>query len=420
MTATLAPAPPLTRRGGGKRDRIARLERPLLAAGLALVTLHLLDLSLSGPDTAVLGVLAIVAAPLAWLFAQPRVTRPTRLALGVVFGLLATGFGVVSHGLHVVNGAGDLYDVTGIGFILGGLLLVVSGLTAVVARAAPAAPDRARLPCRSRRRLARGRRDRLLPRVHAARDGLHEHACAALGDRRIGARHPPPGGPHRDLRRPRAVGLVRPVDQRRGRARQPRVRRQPGAGDGGDPDAGEARLRRARARQPRQRGERGALERPRRQRPARHRCGAGLPHPPAGRRSRADRRLRLLAGRRGAARGDRARSAAARRHLRRSRTAGRQPRRQRPRVRRAHYRQAHDAGRPRHLGHAAGALAVRVDAADRAATRAADRRRRRPVRDPHQPRVPRRRRGERRAVRRCRTPVTPRAWRSIRRSTSGG
>ena len=133
MSATLTTAPPLTRRGGGKRDRVARLERPLLAAGLALVTLHLLDLSFSGPDTAVLGVLAILAVPAAWLFAQRHVTRPTRLALGVVFGLLAAGFGVVSHGLHVVNGAGDLYDVTGVGFILGGLLLVVSGLTAVVA-----------------------------------------------------------------------------------------------------------------------------------------------------------------------------------------------------------------------------------------------------------------------------------------------
>ena len=133
MTATLAPAPPLTRRGGGRRERLARLELPLLAAGLILVTLHLLDLALSGPDTSVLGVLVIVAAPALWLFAQRHVTRPTRLALGVAFGLLMLGFGVVSHGLHVVNGAGDLYDVTGVGFIVGGLLLVASGLTAVVA-----------------------------------------------------------------------------------------------------------------------------------------------------------------------------------------------------------------------------------------------------------------------------------------------
>jgi pimeloyl-ACP methyl ester carboxylesterase len=127
------PAPPLTRRGGGRRDRLARLELPLLAAGLFLVTLHLLDLALSGPDTTVFGVLAILAVPAAWLFAQRHVTRPTRVALGVAFGLLAFGFGAVSHGLHIVNGAGDLYDLTGIGFILGGLLLSASGLTATVA-----------------------------------------------------------------------------------------------------------------------------------------------------------------------------------------------------------------------------------------------------------------------------------------------
>ena len=89
MTATIT-APP--RRGSAARRRaaarLARLERPLLLAGLALVTLHLLDLAFSGPDTAVLGVLGIVAVPAAWALAQPHVTRPTRLALGVVIGLL--------------------------------------------------------------------------------------------------------------------------------------------------------------------------------------------------------------------------------------------------------------------------------------------------------------------------------------------
>ena len=127
-----------------RRARIARLERPLLAAGLALLALHLLDLSFSGAHTTVLGVLAIVAAPLAWFAAQPRVTRPTRLALGVVVGLLAIGFGVVSHGLHVVNSGLDRHDLTGIGMIAGGVLLVAAGLTAIAAprraprRAAPA------------------------------------------------------------------------------------------------------------------------------------------------------------------------------------------------------------------------------------------------------------------------------------------
>jgi uncharacterized protein len=135
MTATLAPAPPQPRRGA--RGRIAGLERPLLAGGLALVTIHLLDLALSGPATALVGLLAIVAAPLAWWLAQPRVTRPTRLALGVAFGLLSAGFGTVSHGLHIVNGGADVYDLTGAAFIVGGLLLVASGLTAVAARRRP-------------------------------------------------------------------------------------------------------------------------------------------------------------------------------------------------------------------------------------------------------------------------------------------
>ena len=118
-------------------SRAARAERPLLLAGLALVTAHLLDLALSGPDTSALGVAVIVALAAAWALAQPHVTRPTRLALGVVVGLVAVGFGVVSHGLHVVNSGPDWRDVTGVGYIVGGLLLVAAGI------AATAAPRRA-------------------------------------------------------------------------------------------------------------------------------------------------------------------------------------------------------------------------------------------------------------------------------------
>jgi hypothetical protein len=126
--------PPRRRR----RERVARAERPLLLAGLALVTLHLLDLAFSGPDTSVLGVAVIVAVAAAWALAQPHVTRPTRLGLGVVAGLVAFGFGVISHGLHVVNSGPDWRDVTGVGYILGGLLLVAAGLAAVAAmRRAP-------------------------------------------------------------------------------------------------------------------------------------------------------------------------------------------------------------------------------------------------------------------------------------------
>jgi hypothetical protein len=102
----------LARRNGGLRKCLAALERPLLLGGLALVALHLLDLALSGPDTSLAGVLAIVTVPAVWALAQPHVTRPTRLALGVVIGLLSLGFGVVSHGLHVVNSGPDWTDLS--------------------------------------------------------------------------------------------------------------------------------------------------------------------------------------------------------------------------------------------------------------------------------------------------------------------
>jgi len=147
------PAPASTapeRRPPGRRDRFARLERPLLLAGLALVTVHLLDLALAGPDTTLLGVAVIVAAPLAWVLAQPWVIRPTRLALAASSGLIAVGFGVVSHGLHAVNSGPDWVDVSGLGFIVGGLLLLASAAAAAVA------PRRARRPGTRVARAAHG------------------------------------------------------------------------------------------------------------------------------------------------------------------------------------------------------------------------------------------------------------------------
>ena len=142
MTAVMtAPRPVAAPPSGRSRARLAHLERPLLLAGLALVALHLLDLALSGPDTSFLGVLGIVAVPAVWALAQPHVTRPTRLVLGVVIGLLTFGFAVVSHGLHVVNSGPAWTDVTGMGMIAGGLLLIGSGLTAIAApRRAPRRP----------------------------------------------------------------------------------------------------------------------------------------------------------------------------------------------------------------------------------------------------------------------------------------
>jgi pimeloyl-ACP methyl ester carboxylesterase len=135
--AAPAPAagPPRTRTG-----RFARLERPLLVGGLALVTVHLVDLALSGPDTTLLGVAVIVAVPVGWVFAQPRLIRATRVALGLSVGLIAVGFGVVSHGLHAVLLGPDWIDVSGLGFIVGGLLLLASAAAAAVAPRRPARP----------------------------------------------------------------------------------------------------------------------------------------------------------------------------------------------------------------------------------------------------------------------------------------
>ena len=131
----LLATPPATPR----RARLARLERPLLLAGLALVALHLLDLAFSGAATSPLAILGIVALPATWAALQPRMIRPTRIALAVPVGLLAVGFGVTSHGLHAVHLGPDRYDVTGLLFIAGGLALLAS---AVVAAAAPRGPRR--------------------------------------------------------------------------------------------------------------------------------------------------------------------------------------------------------------------------------------------------------------------------------------
>jgi pimeloyl-ACP methyl ester carboxylesterase len=141
MTATLtAPRPAAAPPSRRSRARLARLERPLLLAGLALITLHLLDIAFSGSATSALGVLAIVAVPAGWALAQPRLARPTRLLAGVAVGLLCFGYGVASHGLHVVNNGPSWADVTGVGMAIGGLLLIGSGIAAVAAPRRPRRP----------------------------------------------------------------------------------------------------------------------------------------------------------------------------------------------------------------------------------------------------------------------------------------
>ena len=109
------------------------MERPLLLLGLALVTTHLLDLALSGPDTTVLGVALILAVPLVAAAVQPRVTRMTRFALAVPLGLLIAGVGAVSHVLDLFTSGPRWSDVTGVAFTVGGLLLVAAGCAAVAA-----------------------------------------------------------------------------------------------------------------------------------------------------------------------------------------------------------------------------------------------------------------------------------------------
>jgi pimeloyl-ACP methyl ester carboxylesterase len=115
------------------RPRLARLERPLLAAGLALITLHLLDLALSGPDTRLVALLVIVAVPAALMLALPRATRATRFAVAASLGALFTGFTAASHLLHAVLQGPAWTDVTGLGALIGGLLLIVAGIAALAA-----------------------------------------------------------------------------------------------------------------------------------------------------------------------------------------------------------------------------------------------------------------------------------------------
>ena len=377
----LLATPPATSR----RERLARLERPLLLAGLALVTLHLLDLAFSGAATSPLAILGIVALPAAWAALQPRMIRPTRIALAVPVGLLAVGFGVTSHGLHAVHLGPDRYDVTGLLFIAGGLALLAS---AVVAAAAPRGPRRSLWGLRALV-WAGGAVVGLILLLPLGRHRAG-HPRAALGDPRAHARRPARGGPHPRRRRPRARGLVDPLPQRRCRAAGPRLRRQPRPRRGARPHARPSRLRRARARPPGQRRERRPLERPRRQRPAGHHHRARLP--PGAPRRRPDGGLRRLDGRRGPARGGRARHAPAGGRLRwlgaaRGRRQGAAAARHGARGPRRHGSRLAGARR-----HARRALAHAADVPHRPAPGPARREQRRPGRDPDEPRLrPRRR-----------------------------
>ena len=112
---------------------LARLERPLLGAGLLLISLHLLDLALSGPASAPLAVALIVAVPAALWIAAPRASRLTRSALALITGLAITAMAAVSDTLHAVTAGPQWADVSGIGATAGGLLLATAGVAALAA-----------------------------------------------------------------------------------------------------------------------------------------------------------------------------------------------------------------------------------------------------------------------------------------------
>jgi uncharacterized protein len=112
---------------------VAAVERPLLLAGLGLVVAHLLDLALSGPDTTVAGIAAILALALVVATVQPRVNRLTRFVLAVPAGLLFAGAGTVAHVVDLFASGPRWTDVTGVAFAVGGLMLVASGCAALAA-----------------------------------------------------------------------------------------------------------------------------------------------------------------------------------------------------------------------------------------------------------------------------------------------
>ena len=147
LRARPAPAPraaPALRGTAAGRARIAALERPLLGAGLFLVSLHLLELALSGPETSALGLAAIVVVPALAVIAQPRLTRPTRFAILVALGLVVAVVGAGAHVLDLFTSGPRRPDLTGVGFAIGGVLLVAAGAAALASRPAPRRVSRRR------------------------------------------------------------------------------------------------------------------------------------------------------------------------------------------------------------------------------------------------------------------------------------
>ena len=238
---------------------IARLERPLLIAGLALVMAHLLDLSLSGA-TRLPGLLAIVAVAARWAASQPHVTRPTRVALALAIGLLSSASAsrrmACTWSTPVPTARRHRSR-----HVIGGLCCRGRGRRRSRPRGVRGAPLRPRQATGARGHPdCRRRGHRVIAVVPFAVTQLTTHAPRwPIADSTLGIAH-------QDVRDRTADGRgltawYVPVAQRRRGARHPRLGRQPGAGRRARPDARASRLRRARTRPPRQRRERGTFQR---------------------------------------------------------------------------------------------------------------------------------------------------------------
>ena len=211
-------------------------------------------------------------------------------------GLLSLGFGVVSHGLHVVNSGPDWTDVTGVGMIVGGLLLVAAGLTAIAApRRAPRRPALGWRLAHGAGWLAAVPVFALLAVMPFAMALMATHAPRwAIQESSLGIAH--------------QEVTIETADGRELSAWYVPSRNRTAVllshGSGGSRErvaahvahARPPRLRRARVRQPRQRRERGSLERAGLQRPARRRRRSAVADPAARRGPAADRRLRPSLG----------------------------------------------------------------------------------------------------------------------------
>src|SRR5690349_1840244 len=109
----------------------------LLAAGLGLVTVHLLDLAFSGPDTTVLGMVVIVAPPLAVWALWPRLGRVSRCALAVPLGIAFAAAATVDSVFDVFGAGPRWSDATGVACAVGGVLLILAGGMALATSASP-------------------------------------------------------------------------------------------------------------------------------------------------------------------------------------------------------------------------------------------------------------------------------------------